>query len=86
MNIEKYKNKGLSGLGNLGNTCFINSTMQILSHTYEFNELLNSETFKRKIMIDIFDRVPLDLNNIICHSGGAVGSDFFLRLLVKNSE
>ena len=23
--------------------------MQILSHTYELNELLNSETFKRKI-------------------------------------
>ena len=26
-------------------------------------------------MIDIFDNKPLDLNNIVCHSGGAVGSD-----------
>jgi len=49
MNFKNYKNNGLSGLSNLGNTCFINSTMQILSHTYELNELLNSETFKRKI-------------------------------------
>jgi hypothetical protein len=26
-------------------------------------------------MIDIFDNKNLDLNNIVCHSGGAVGSD-----------
>lgn len=30
-------------------------------------------------MIDIFDRKPFNLNNIICHSGGAIGSDFFFR-------
>lgn len=28
-------------------------------------------------MIDIFDRIELDLNNIICHSGGAQGSDTY---------
>lgn len=35
-------------------------------------------------MIDLFDPVPLNLNNITCHSGGAEGSDFFLNLLVLN--
>ena len=33
--ITKYLNKGLTGLANCGNTCYLNTCIQVLSHTYE---------------------------------------------------
>ena len=43
-----YTNKGLSGMANLGNSCYLNSCMQILSHTYELDDFLNEEGGKYK--------------------------------------
>ena len=60
---DKYKDKGLTGLTNVGNTCYLNSCMQLLSHTYELNELLDNIN-KDKINNNTEAVVLIEWNNL----------------------
>ena len=48
-NFAKYKDKGLTGLANCGNSCYLNSCLQVLSHTYELNDFLILGDYKNKL-------------------------------------
>tara|TARA_Y100000389_G_scaffold177636_1_gene190094 strand:- start:1757 stop:2791 length:1035 start_codon:yes stop_codon:yes gene_type:complete len=49
MNFLEYKDKGRTGLANCGNTCYINSCIQCLSHTFELNHFLKQKTYEGKL-------------------------------------
>ena len=89
MNIESYKDKGLSGLANLGNTCFINSCMQVLSHTYELNFFLEEETYKKKLKNKCDSALILEWDNlrkIMWHSNCLVSPGKFIKTIHKVAQ
>jgi len=46
---QENKGTGRTGLANLGNTCFANSTIACLSHTYELGDFLEKGTYKKRL-------------------------------------
>tara|TARA_B100001093_G_scaffold520384_1_gene615313 strand:+ start:764 stop:1801 length:1038 start_codon:yes stop_codon:yes gene_type:complete len=63
IDFDKYRDKGLTGLANVGNSCYINSCMQLLSHTYELSDFLD-KLDKKKINKNIESVIIVEWDNL----------------------
>ena len=86
--LLKYKDKGRTGLANIGNTSYINSCLQCLSHTHELNRLLDSPTYKDRLN-DNPDAVILvewdNLRNMMWSRNCVVAPHGFVNAIQKNA-
>jgi len=83
MDLSKYQGKGLTGLENLGNTCFLNSCLQVINHTYELHAFLDSEKYINSIKTNICDSSMLkewnDLRKVMWSGNGVVTPTKFVH-------
>ena len=84
MDLSKYEKNGITGIENLGNMCFLNSCMQVISHTYELNDFFDSPKYNEHLNKDIIDSEATiawdELRKVMWSGNGVVSPKKFIHI------
>lgn len=83
---NKHIDKGLTGMSNLGNTCYINSVIQIISNTHELGEYLINVDKLRNVNEHIITKEWIDLYKLMWSKNVIISPNRFIKLLKETAR